>query len=160
MCKVIRTNGHIESLKTDKLVVGDIVHLATGDIVPADLRLFQGFNLESNEALLTGESLPIVKIRSAILDKEDVPIGDRTSMVYSASTVTKSRGVGIVVATAGRTEVGRIAELLNERSVDKESTGQLTRLMKKATNLLRRPLVSSERLFRSSSAGLRSFYSV
>lgn len=139
MCKVIRNNGHIESLKTDELVIGDIVHFTTGDIVPADLRLFHGLNLETNETLLTGESLPIVKTPSAVLSKIEIPIGERTNMVYSASTITKGRGAGIVVATAGRTQVGRIAELLNENPVGSESTGRV-RFMKKVKGVTKTTL--------------------
>lgn len=137
MCKVVRNNGRIESLKTDDLVVGDIVNLVTGDIVPADLRLFHGFNLESNEALLTGESLPVTKAPSATLDRIDIPLGDRTNMVYSASTVTKGRGAGIVVATGGKTEVGRIAELLNEKSASSDSARQFSRFMRESKDTIK-----------------------
>jgi Na+-exporting ATPase len=132
LCKTLRNRGHIESLKTEDLVIGDIVQLATGDKIPADLRLFHGFNLETNEALLTGESLPISKTPLAVLEGNVLPIGDRTNMVYSASMVTKGRGAGIVVATAGRTEVGRIAELLNERPVRDNTSSLPVRVLKRA----------------------------
>lgn len=131
-CKVIRDNGHVTSLSTEFLVVGDIVQLATGDIIPADLRLFNGFNLETNEALLTGESLPIIKTPFTTLELTNLPIGDRTNMVYSASTVTKGRGAGIVVAIAGKTEVGRIAELLKDGPVDDKTLSRPARVFKKA----------------------------
>jgi Na+-exporting ATPase len=128
-CNVIRNNGVVESLKTENLVTGDIVQLATGDIIPADLRLFNGFNLETNEALLTGESLPIIKTPFAVLDGKDMPIGDRTNMVYSASTVTKGRGAGIVIGTGSKTEVGRIAELLNDVTARNTGLGRPRRFL-------------------------------
>lgn len=126
ICKVIR-NGVLENLNSEDLVVGDVVQLSTGDIVPADLRLFQGFNLETDEALLTGESLPIVKTPFAVLGIRDLPIGDRTNMAYSASAVTKGRGQGIVVGTGHKTEVGRIAELLSDAPTKDTSSSRIVR---------------------------------
>lgn len=110
-CKVIRSS-EIETIKAENLVQGDIVLLNVGDIVPADLRLVEGLNLSTDEALLTGESLPISKHADVILDHADVPLGDRVNMLYSASTITRGRGTGIVTATAMTTEVGKIAEML------------------------------------------------
>ncbi|KAH7040948.1 uncharacterized protein B0I36DRAFT_281587 [Microdochium trichocladiopsis] len=110
-CKVIR-DGQIESIKAEHLVKGDIVLLNVGGIVPADLRLVDGLNLSTDEALLTGESLPISKHADALLSEADVPLGDRINMLYSASTITRGRGTGIVTATAMNTEVGKIAEML------------------------------------------------
>lgn len=129
ICKVIRNNGVVENLKTEELVVGDIVQLSTGDIIPADLRLFQGFNLETNEALLTGESLPIIKTPSDVLEGKDLPIGDRTNMAYSASTITKGRGQGIVVGVGSKTEVGRIAEMLSEAPIQDKSSNRFVRIL-------------------------------
>ncbi|KAI0008344.1 potassium/sodium eff [Xylariaceae sp. FL0662B] len=110
-CKVIRSE-QIITIKAESLVKGDIALLSVGDIVPADLRLVDGLNLSTDEALLTGESLPISKHPEAVLHDADVPLGDRVNMLYSASTVTRGRGTGIVVATGMATEVGKIAELL------------------------------------------------
>ncbi|KAF2842088.1 sodium transport ATPase [Patellaria atrata CBS 101060] len=122
VCKVIR-EGRIESVKAETLVVGDIVQLAVGDVVPADLRLFDGMNLSTDEALLTGESLPILKTPFNTFTRSDIPIGDRTNMVYSASTVTQGRAKGIVTASAMRTEVGKIAALLRRQgSIPEAST--------------------------------------
>ncbi|KAK7934544.1 ATPase Na K transporting alpha [Apiospora marii] len=119
-CKVVRQQ-QIESIKAEDLVRGDIVVLNVGDIVPADLRLIDGLNLSTDEALLTGESLPISKHPKAILSEADVPLGDRINMLYSASTVTRGRGRGVVVATGMSTEVGKIAEML--RANPKAKTG-------------------------------------
>lgn len=119
-CKVIRQQ-QIETIKAESLVKGDVVLLNVGDIVPADLRLVDGLNLSTDEALLTGESLPISKDAEAVLNEGDVPLGDRINMLYSASTVTRGRGTGLVVATGMNTEVGKIAEML--RANPKAKTG-------------------------------------
>lgn len=110
-CKVIR-DGQTETIKAENLVVGDIVLLGVGDVIPADLRLADSINLSTDEALLTGESLPISKHAERVLVDRDVPLGDRINMVYSASTITRGRGVGIVTAVGMATEVGKIAGLL------------------------------------------------
>lgn len=109
---VIRDNGHISKLKAEELVRGDIVRISVGDVVPADLRVFEAVNLETNEALLTGESLPIAKNAADIIKDVDAPLGDRFNMVWASSTVSKGRGIGIVTATGMKSEVGKIAELL------------------------------------------------
>ncbi|KAI0103050.1 hypothetical protein GGR51DRAFT_562031 [Nemania sp. FL0031] len=114
-CKVIRSQV-ATTTKAEQLVKGDLVMLNVGDIVPADLRLVSGLNLSTDEALLTGESVPISKHSDVVLNDIDLPLGDRVNMVYSASTVTRGRGTGIVTATGMNTEVGRIAELLRESS--------------------------------------------
>jgi Na+-exporting ATPase len=111
ICKVIR-DGRIASVKAESLVVGDIVQLAVGDIVPADLRLFDGMNASMDEALLTGESLPILKTPHVTLALPDIPIGDRTNMAYSGCSTTQGRAMGIVIASGMKTEVGKIAQLL------------------------------------------------
>ncbi|KAL2132269.1 hypothetical protein VTI74DRAFT_4009 [Chaetomium olivicolor] len=110
-CKVIRA-GHTDTIKAESLVPGDLVKLGVGDIVPADLRLVHSINLSTDEALLTGESLPVSKHAEIILKDRDVPLGDRTNMVYSASIVARGRATGIVVSTGMATEVGKIAMLL------------------------------------------------
>lgn len=115
-CKVLR-NGKVESVKAETLVCGDIVQISVGDVVPADLRLADGVNLEIDEALLTGESLPVIKTPKLTMKLLDMPLGDRTNCAYSATTVTKGRGVGVVIATGMKTEVGRIAEMLQDRKV-------------------------------------------
>lgn len=105
-------SGQITTIRAESLVKGDVVLLNVGDIVPADLRFVDGLNLSTDEALLTGESLPISKHPSIILNEVEVPLGDRVNMLYSASTITRGRGKGIVVATGMKTEVGKIAQLL------------------------------------------------
>ncbi|KAK9778045.1 putative Calcium-transporting ATPase [Seiridium cardinale] len=110
-CKVIR-QGRTINIKAEELVQGDVVVLHVGDIVPADLRLVSGLNLTTDEAHLTGESLPISKHSDAILTDPDVALGDRINMLYSASKITRGRGTAVVAATGMATEVGKIAEML------------------------------------------------
>ena len=108
--KVIR-DGKELSVPAKELVPGDLVLLEAGDVVPADLRLVMSANLKVQEAALTGESLPVEKDATAVLD-EKAPLGDRINMAFSSSVVTYGRGSGIVVETGMQTEVGRIAEML------------------------------------------------
>lgn len=103
------------SVKAESLVAGDIVRLAVGDVVPADLRLVEGMNISTDEALLTGESLPIQKTPYTTLLSPDIPIGDRTNMAYSGSSTTQGRATGVVVAIGMSTEVGKIAQLLQDQ---------------------------------------------
>ncbi|KAI0969611.1 hypothetical protein F4678DRAFT_165914 [Xylaria arbuscula] len=117
-CKVVRSQVAM-TIKAEHLVQGDLVMLNVGDIVPADLRLVSGLNLSTDESLLTGESVPISKESDIVLNDVDIPIGDRVNMVYSASTITRGRGMGIVTATGMNTEVGRIAEMLRTNSKPK-----------------------------------------
>ncbi len=112
VAKVIR-NGKIEVVQSRELVPGDIVVLDTGDYVPADLRIIESINLKSQEASLTGESVPVDKTSEIITD-EKVGIGDRTNMLFSSSLITYGRGKGVVVETGMNTEVGKIASIINE----------------------------------------------
>src|SRR5271168_2707821 len=112
-------SSEMESVPSITIVPGDIVTLKTGDVVPADIRLFESMNFETDEALLTGESLPVAKSVTATYD-HDIGVGDRLNMAYSSSTVTRGRARGIVVATGMSTEIGNIAETLraaNKRKV-------------------------------------------
>jgi Na+-exporting ATPase len=128
--QVVR-NGKIEIVKSETLVVGDIVKLSTGVVVPADLRLFESTNLEVDEALLTGESLPASKNADTTLHSTDVPLGDRVNMVYSATTVTRGRAMGIVVATGMKTQVGSVAQLLQGGDHTPKSTNIFKKWLKK-----------------------------
>ena len=108
---VVLRNSHERIIPSAQLVPGDIVILKTGDVIPADLRLFDTMNFEVDESLLTGESLPVAKNASEQYDQE-IPVGDRLNLAYSSSTVTKGRAQGIVVATGMKTEIGAIAASL------------------------------------------------
>ncbi len=110
----VRRDGALLDIPADELAVGDIVVLTAGCVVPADLRLTVSANLEINESALTGESLPTEK-DCDFLAHGEIPLGDRVNMAYQGTVVTSGRGEGIVVATGMSTEVGQIAEMLNEQ---------------------------------------------
>ncbi len=110
--KVLR-DGSVQQVPSRELVPGDIVVLETGAVIPADLRLIEAINLKIQESALTGESLPVDKQTEA-LEGEDVPLGDRTNMAFSSGMVTYGRGRGIVVGTGMNTQVGKIADMLQQ----------------------------------------------
>ncbi len=112
--KVLR-DGKITFVKSEELVVGDIVLLEAGDAVPADGRIIESASLKIEEAALTGESVPVDKFIDIInlrAGTDDVPLGDRANMVYMGSTVVYGRGVVVITATGMDTEMGKIADAL------------------------------------------------
>ncbi len=109
----VRRDGKVVSLPATELVTGDIVLMEAGDIVPADLRLIEANSLKIEEAALTGESVPVEK-SAAVLRSKKPSLGDRHNMVFMNTNVTYGRGVGIVVATGMKTEVGHIASMLEQ----------------------------------------------
>lgn len=116
--RVLR-GGQQVKVKTDDLVPGDIILLEAGDLVPADLRILEAYNIKADEAILTGESVPVEK-HAEFQTTEEVGLGDRKNMLYSSTAVTYGQGKGIVVATAYDTQVGKIASKLS--SIDQEMT--------------------------------------
>lgn len=117
--KVMR--GGIEVfVKTNEIVIGDIVLLEAGDVVPADLRLIESSSLKCDESMLTGESNAVEKCPDYILP-EKTSLGDRKNMCFASSIVTYGRGVGVVVATGQSSEIGKIAVLINKEN-DNETT--------------------------------------
>lgn len=110
-CIVIR-DGHEVELPAEELVPGDVVLLAAGDKVPADLRLLQAKNLQAEEAALTGESVPVTKAIDPV--PVDAEVGDRRDLVFGGSLLTSGTGRGVVVRTGANTELGRISTLLRE----------------------------------------------
>lgn len=120
-------NGHIAQVKSEDLVVGDIVLLEAGAAVPADCRVIEQASLQSEEAALTGESLPVYKVTDALSIPEgakDVPLGDRKNMVYMGSTIVYGRGTAVVVATGMDTEMGKIADAIT-KTVEQETPLQI-----------------------------------
>jgi Ca2+-transporting ATPase len=107
----VRRNGNVIEVGSSELVVGDIVLLETGNIVPADIRLSETHSLKIVESSLTGESHSVDKLTRELIS-EDLPIGDRNNMAFKSTVVSNGRGEGIVVATGMNTEIGRIAQLL------------------------------------------------
>lgn len=109
----VMRDGNETTIPSGEVVPGDIVSIKTGDTVPADLRMFEVMNLECDEAILTGEALPVAKevefeAKHGTV-KEELGLGDRLNIAYSSSTVTKGRGRGIVVYTGMSTAIGGIA---------------------------------------------------
>ncbi|KAI8330709.1 hypothetical protein BC941DRAFT_383310 [Chlamydoabsidia padenii] len=120
---VIR-DGKEQSIPSRDLVPGDLLLIKEGDSIPADSRLFYVSNLEADEALLTGESIPVAK-QLVVLEHEDEPLGDRINTAYSSTIVSKGRGRGIVISTGMNTEIGQVASQINEAG-----EGDMTRLQK------------------------------
>ena len=114
--KVLR-DGSVVPIPSSEVTVGDIVMLDAGDYIPADGRLLESASLKVDESALTGESLGVEKMTDAI--EGEVPLGDRTNMVYSGSFVTYGRGSFIVTGIGMETEVGKIASLLKTTSEKK-----------------------------------------
>ena len=113
---IVIRDGKKKKIKTSEIVVGDIIALEAGDVVPADIYLIESNSLKCDESALTGESMAVEKTSNVILP-EKTNLGDRKNMCFSSSIVTYGRGLGIVVATGKNAEIGRIASLL-----DKEKT--------------------------------------
>ena len=111
MAIVVR-EGHPREIPASEIVPGDLVRLQAGDKVPADLRLLEAKNLRIEEAVLTGESVPVEK-ELAPVDR-GAALGDRGCMAYSGTLVTFGRGLGVAVATGSGTEIGRISAMLGE----------------------------------------------
>ncbi|MGI9341831.1 MAG: cation-translocating P-type ATPase [Gammaproteobacteria bacterium] len=108
----IRRGGSITEMPSTAVVPGDIVMVEAGDIVAADLRLLESAHLEIDESMLTGESSVAAKT-VAPLDDAELVVADRTNMAYRGTEITNGHGIGVVVATAMATEMGRIAGLLH-----------------------------------------------
>ena len=120
--KVIR-DGKIKVIKSEDLVVGDVIVLEAGDSIPADCRILESYSMKVEEAAITGESVPVNKITDILMLREntlDIPLGDRTNMLYSGSTIVYGRGTAVVVAAGMDTEMGKIADALSQ--AEKEET--------------------------------------
>jgi P-type Ca2+ transporter type 2C len=100
------------SVETADIVPGDIILLEAGDKVSADARLFEALNLEVDEAMLTGESLPVSKMVDPL--EGDLQIADRKNLVYGGTIITEGRGKAVVYATGQKTQMGEIATLIQE----------------------------------------------
>ena len=129
--RVVR-DGAVVSIPAPELVPGDVIELEAGDIVPADARIIRATTLETQEAALTGESTPIEKSAEA-LPAGEVVLGDRRSMLYQNTSVTRGTASALVVATGMRTEMGAIATMLAQvervRSPLQKELGALTKVI-------------------------------
>jgi len=126
----VRRDDKLAQIPADQLVPGDIVSIEAGDIVPADGRLLQAATLEVAESALTGESIPVSKGVDPV-DGENVPLGDRTDMVFMNTNATRGTGQFVVTATGMTTEVGHISGLLGREG---ETMTPLTRQLAALTN--------------------------
>lgn len=130
--KVLRDNT-ICTIKSEDLVVGDVVLLEAGDSIPADGRVIECASLKVEEAALTGESVPVSKTVEAIKQEGKVPLGDRKNMVYMGGTAVYGRGKAIITATGMNTEMGKIASALSQAKEGQtplqKKLGQLSKLL-------------------------------
>ena len=109
-------DGQIVTVKSEDLVVGDVILLDAGDAIPADCRIFECASMKIEEAALTGESVPVTKLVNALMGKKEdseVALGDRKNMAYMGSTLVYGRGKAVVVATGMDTEMGKIANAIS-----------------------------------------------
>lgn len=111
-------DGQSINIPAAELVPGDIIPLEAGNIIPADIRFLETYSLQVNESALTGESVPVYKSNVPLHGGDEVPLGDRLNMGYKSSMVVNGRALGVVVATGMQTEIGRIAQLLQEDDMD------------------------------------------
>jgi len=124
---IVIRSGVQKEIDATEIVPGDILILETGEKVPADARLIDTTNLETQEAALTGESVPVKK--EAIALRSTTPVADRKNMVFNGTVITKGRGKAIVIATGMTTEIGKIAKMI------KEAQPEPTPLQKKLKHL-------------------------
>ena len=131
----VRRDGLVAMVPSGELVVGDIVLLEAGDAVPADLRLIQCASLRVEEAALTGESVPVGKHIDTLRGSTGgyVPLGDRKNMAYMGSDVAYGRGEGVVIATGMKTEMGKIAGIIQSA---KEGETPLQKNLSKLSKIL------------------------
>lgn len=115
---LVRRDGEIKEINSELLVPGDIVIIDAGRYIPADLRLIESVNLQIEESALTGESVPSEKNADDIYEDPKTPIGDKSNMAFMSTLATYGRGEGVVVATGMDTEIGKIAQILEEGEED------------------------------------------
>lgn len=108
----VRRDGQITQLSSKELVVGDVILLEAGDIIPADVRFLKTQNVKVEEAALTGESVAVTK-DEAVIDAESAALGDQHNMGFMNTSMTAGTAEAVVVATGKDTEVGKIAQMLN-----------------------------------------------
>lgn len=135
---LVRRNGETRKLSSTELVPGDVVLLASGDKVPADMRLVKSRSLQVNESGLTGESVAVEKDAECPALDQRMPLAERINMAYAGSFVTFGQAEGVVVETGPRTETGRISALMDESNA---LTTPLTRKFERFSNLLLRAIL-------------------
>ncbi|AYF54465.1 ATPase [Clostridium sp. K25] len=126
---LVKRNGELKEIQSEEIVPGDIVIIDAGRYIPCDLRLIETANLKIEESALTGESIPVDKDSSIVLENEDTPLADKRNMAFMSTLASYGRGVGVAVSTGMDTEIGKIALLL------KNNEKELTPLQKKLESL-------------------------
>lgn len=116
---LVKRNGVATEIDSERIVPGDLLVLEAGRSLAADVRLIESVNLQIEESALTGESVPAEKEAESLTDDPDTPLADRNNMAYKTTLVTYGRGLGIAVETGMKTEVGKIAGILDEERSDK-----------------------------------------
>lgn len=116
---LVKRNGTVSEIESEKIVPGDILVLEAGRFVAADTRLLESANLQIEESALTGESVPSEKDANTGLQDGNIPLGDQVNMAFMSTVVTYGRGLGVVVETGMKTEVGKIADIINQEKNDK-----------------------------------------
>lgn len=109
----VRRDGRVQEISSTELVPGDIILQEAGNLVPADSRMIETVNLKVQESALTGESEPVVK-RTDVRSGDDVPLGDQYNMLFMGTVVTYGRGTAVVTETGMDTELGQIADLIQD----------------------------------------------
>jgi len=111
---LVRRNGVVKEIDSEKLVPGDIIILDAGRIISADIRLIESINLQVDESSLTGESVPSEKDASLIHNDLKTALGDRLNLGFMSTIITSGRGIGVVLSTGMNTEIGKIASIINK----------------------------------------------
>ncbi len=115
---VVKRDGKIQEIDSEKVVPGDIVMIDAGRYLPCDLRLIESVNLKIEESALTGESVPVEKYSNEVYEKDNTPLGDQKNMAFMSTLCTYGRGVGVAVETGMNTQIGKIATMLEEQVED------------------------------------------
>ena len=126
---IVKRNGELVEIPSEEVVPGDVIIIDAGRFIPCDIRLIESANLKIEESALTGESVPVDKNASLILEDEKVSLGDKKNMAFMSTLATYGRATGIAVATGMNTEIGKIAKMLDE------GENELTPLQKKLEQL-------------------------
>lgn len=126
---IVKRNGELIEIPSEDVVPGDIVSIDAGRFIPCDIRLLESANLKVEESALTGESVPVDKDASIIIEDEKVSLGDKKNMLFMSTLATYGRGTGIAVSTGMNTEIGKIAKMLDD------GENELTPLQKKLEEL-------------------------
>ena len=116
---LVKRNGVVKEIESEQIVPGDLLILDTGRFIAADLRLIESANLQIDESSLTGESVASIKDAQSILNSPQTPLGDRLNMAFMSTLVTYGRGVGVVVDAGMKTEVGKIADIIDKEEESK-----------------------------------------